>query len=229
MADNIGYIKKAVLLLLSLVLLSGCSVRTSPGKDINADNELDVALLSLPVTMDPQMVSDTASLQYLNPCTGSLYRMGDTGEMIPELCEKSSVSADGLTYTFTLRDDIFYSNGTPITAEDFVFALQRVADPDNMSPGIFVITDICRVKNVDEVASGTMPVEMLGAAAPDERTFIIELAEPCPYLLSVMIMPEFSPCNKDFYYSCNGRYATSPETMLSSGPFIIDRYEPLGI
>ncbi len=76
---------------------------------------------------------------------------------------------------------------------------------------------------------GEMPVDELGVSAPDKNTFVVELEVCCPYFNSLITMCSFCPCNEDFYNSCNGSYATSDETMLSSGPYLVDSYEPMAL
>ncbi len=199
------------------------------GNDAALGTELNVAMTNLPATMDPQLAADTISVQYLDPIVGHLFREDAKEGYVPELAEGFTVSGDGLTYTIKLKEGLFYSNGSPITAADFVYAVRRIADPKNASADIFLIEDVCKVKNVGEVNRGELPIEELGVHAPDERTFVIELEMPCPYLPYVLSKPALSPCNRDFVESRHGNYAISPETMLSSGPFYVDRYEPLGL
>lgn len=90
-----------------------------------------------------------------------------------------------------------------------------------------MITDCCAVLNAGKVAAGELPVSELGVYAPDYLTLVIRLEQPCPYLNALITMPCFSPCNREFFASCGGSYATSPETLLSCGPYTLDRYEPL--
>ncbi len=219
-------------LVTAVFVLTGCtnSAGNSSDPPVTAyDNELNVALMGQPTTMDPQKECTNFDVQYLYPCTGQLFRQDPVKGAVPELAEGYEVSEDGMTYTIHLKDNIRYSNGTKITAADFVYAFRRVADPKEASNAIFVFEDVCRLKNVYEVNSGELPVEQLGVKAEDERTLIVELEEPCPYFPYVLTMPASAPCSEKFVNQCNGRYATGPDTLLSSGPFYVDKFEPLGI
>lgn len=207
---------------------AGNAVQTSENT-ARTDEELNVALLSIPITMDPQKVSDNASFQYLSPVLATLFRLGENNELEPELAESYEVSEDGLTYTFRLKEGLRYSNGSAIKARDFVYAFRRIADPQEASSSIFILSDICEVKNVEKVSKGELHVEELGVSAPDELTFVVELEQPCPYFLYCLTMVPTSPCKESFVRLCKGHYADSPETMLASGPFMVDKYEPMGI
>jgi len=211
--------------LLFCLLLAGCGTKSGPPDT----NELNAALSMAPLTMDPQLAVDAGSMEYLNPVCGRLFRLDPEHGFTPELVESYEVSSDGCTCTFRLREGICYSNGDPIGAQDFVDAFRRIADPLTGSSAIYILQDLCRVKNVDAVNAGTMEPEELGVYKLDDRTLVIELEQPCPYLPYVLTMEECSPYNRAFAAACGKDYASSPETLLSSGPFIVDRYEPLSI
>lgn len=212
------------------LMLSGCSGTDGTKKtQASPEQELNIAFSFLPNTMDAQVSGEAADERYLIPMSGLLFRLDSNGGYQPDLAEGFTVSEDGCTYTIRLKENLRYGNGEPITARDFVYTFRRIADPLNASQGIFLITDVCKVKNVEDVMTGTLPVEELGVSAPDERTFVVELSEPCPYFPYVLTETGCAPCSRSFYESCNGEYATSADTLLSSGPFIVDRYEPLGM
>ena len=84
---------------------------------------------------------------------------------------KPGGSDDGLTYTFHLRDGLKWSDGTPLTANDFVYTFKRVADPLTAAPYGYDL--LCMVKGYDEASNGN--VDALGVSAPDDQTFVVEL------------------------------------------------------
>lgn len=141
--------------------------------------------------------------------------------------QSSEITDGGLTVTYHLRDDLKWSNGDPLTAEHFVYAFQRIADPATKSGSIYLITDCCMVENAEEISTGELPVSELGVSAPDKQTFVIDLEQPCPYINSLVTLCCFSPCSREFVNSCSGSYASSADTLLSCGPYVMDRYEPL--
>ncbi len=204
-----------------------CCVCTGCSNGRNKSEELNMAITSSPQTMDPQLCFDTISGSVLNFMCSGLYRCNEKMESVPDLAESYDVSDDGLIYTFHLREDLKWSDGSSLTAEDFVCAFQRLADPDVGSSSAFLITDACVIKNAAEINSGELPVNTLGVSSPDDYTFVVELEKPCPYFLDLLSGENFAPCNVSFYHSLGDSYAKSVETSLSSGPYILDWYEPL--
>ena len=217
--------KRCLIVLLACLLLTGCGARS----ESRAGQELNIALSTYPLTMDAQLPADGGSMQYLSPMCATLFRLDPEKGYVPELAESFEVSGDGCTYTFHLREGLRYANGDPIDAQDFVDTFRRMADPLTASTAIYLIQDLCRMKNIDAVNAGTMEPERLGAREEDDRTLVIELEQPCPYLPYVLAMDQCSPYNRAFAEKCGADYATSPETLLSSGPFMVDRYEPLAV
>ena len=214
----------ALLLIVTILFcLAGCDGKS----DMQLKKELNIQLTGSPTTIDPQCVSDTGSSFVVAFFVSTLYEYTADNRLVPGLAESRDLSDDNLTITYHLKKGICWSDGSPITAEDFVYAFQRLADPEIGSNSVYFITDCCRLKNADGVTTGELPVSELGVSAPDLETFVIELEESCPYLDSLLTFPVFAPCKRSFCASCGKEYATSPETMLYSGPFVLDRYEPL--
>ncbi|WP_026497372.1 peptide ABC transporter substrate-binding protein [Butyrivibrio sp. WCD2001] len=222
------YVSKRYIALLTVALIVFCATACSGANesaDIDAEKELNIGFANLPITMDAQMAFDSASTDYLRPMISTLFK-DVNGEIKEDLAAGYEASEDGLIYTIKLRDDIKYSDGTPITAEDFVYAFQRIADPLSGSSAIFVFHDICEVKNIQAVNEGQLPLSELGVSAPDDRTLVIELERPCPYFISTLATSCSAPCSRSFVEKCGSLYATKAEYILGSGPFYIDRYEP---
>ena len=218
--------KKLSILLACLFLLGalgGCGVKGS------TDAEVSIMLPQSPITVDPQLVSDTNSGFVASFFTAGLFGYDADRNLIPVMADSYETSEDGLTYTFKLKKDLKWSDGRPLTAEDFVFAFRRLADPDVGSNSAYLITDSCQIKNAEEVNRKEKPVNELGVSSPDDHTFVVELDMPCPYFCSLLTACSFSPCNEDFYHSVGDDYADSDKTVLSCGPYIMDRYEPLAM
>ena len=205
-----------------MTLLPGCGA----GSAARAE-ELNIHLGTAPSTIDAQLVSDTVSASVVRFFCSSLYEYDTERNLVPVLAESSEVSDDGLTVTYHLRDGIEWSNGSPVTADDFVCSFQRIADPATKSSAVYLITDCCLIENADEISQGKLPLSELGVSAPDNSTFVITLEKPCPYINSLLSLCTFSPCSREFVNSCGSSYATSPETVLSCGPYVLDKYEPL--
>ena len=216
----------------SIVLCILCTfaamLMTSCGQN-DADKlvELNYCISAAPSTIDPQLVSDTGSAGVVVFFVSTLYEYNSERELVPGLAESCEVSEDGLTVTYHLREGLKWSNGQPLTADDFVFGFQRLADPQTKSNSVYLMTDCCYIRNSMKISTGDLPVSELGVSAPDSLTFIVELEQPCPYINSILSLAAFAPCSRDFFNSCGSSYGDSFETMLSCGPYILDRYDPL--
>lgn len=200
----------------------------STGSDTVAAGSSDMnVMLETPVeSLDPQQATDGTSFEVIADYTDGLMQMDADGQAVPAIAESYDLSDDGLTYTFHLRSDAKWSNGTPVTAADFVFAWQRAVDPAVASEYAYMLSDIGQIKNAAEIIAGDMDKSELGVTAVDDTTFQVELNVPVSYFLSLMYFPTFYPVNEEFFNSCGDTFATSPETTLSNGAFILDSYEP---
>lgn len=239
---------KKIKQLLSLVLISALSLGliscgnnststgdTSSGGDTNqtantdggssqSGDSLKVHIDVEVASMDPQIATDGTSFEVLAAITEGLYSVDEAGSPIEALADKVEKSEDGLKYTITLKD-AKWTNGTPVTANDFVFAWRRLVDPAVASEYAFIV-GIAGIKNADDIAAGKIGTDQLGVVAKDDKTLEIELDTPVPFFESLMSFPSFLPVNEEFFNQCGDSFATSPDTILSNGPFKITSYEP---
>jgi len=184
-------------------------------------------MLETPVeSLDPQQATDGTSFEVIADYTDGLMQMDADGQAVPAIAESYDLSDDGLTYTFHLRTDAKWSNGTPVTAADFVFGWQRAVDPDVASEYAYMLSDIGQIKNAAEIIAGEKDKSELGVIAVDDNTLQVELNVPVSYFTSLMYFPTFYPVNEEFFTSCGDTFATSPETVLSNGAFVLDSYQP---
>ncbi|AOZ97718.1 peptide ABC transporter substrate-binding protein [Butyrivibrio hungatei] len=192
----------------------------SSGEDLNV-------MLETPVeSLDPQQATDGTSFEVIADYTDGLMQMDADGQAVNALAESIDVSEDGLTYTFHIREDANWSNGEPVTAADFVFAWQRAVDPEVASEYSYMLSDIGQIVNAQDIIDGTKDKSELGVTAVDDKTLEVKLNVPVSYFLSLMYFPTFYPVNQAFFESCADTYATSPETTLSNGAFVLDDYQP---
>jgi oligopeptide transport system substrate-binding protein len=189
-------------------------------------SDLNIMLETPVESLDPQEATDGTSFEVIADFTDGLMQMDEDGQAVNALAESYEISEDGLTYTFHIREDANWSNGTPVTSADFVFAWQRAVDPEVASEYSYMLSDIGQVKNAAEIISGDLDKSELGVTAVDDKTLQVELNVPVSYFLSLMYFPTYYPVNEEFFNSCGDTYATSPETTLSNGAFILDSYEP---
>ena len=188
------------------------------GKTLKVHFDVEVA------SMDPQIATDGTSFEVIAAITEGLYSIDEAGSPIKAMAESVEKSADGMTYTFTLRD-AKWSNGTAVTANDFVFAWRRLVDPAVASEYAFIM-EIAGVQNAAAVMGGDMAPDQLGVTAKDDKTLEVKLDVPVPYFESLMAFPSFLPMNEDFFTKAGDTYGTSPDTLLANGPFMITAYEP---
>lgn len=219
----------AGLMLLSCTACGGSS--TSSGTDTAAgDNYLNVMVEVEVASLDPQVATDGTSFEVIADYTDGLKQMDASGKAVDALCAEETVSDDGMTYTFKIRDDAVWSNGDPVTADDFVFGWQRAVDPATASEYSYMMSDIGQIKNAAEIIAGEKPVTDLGITALDDKTLQVELNVPVSYFDSLLYFPTFYPVNRAFYESLTeGTFGTSPDTVLSDGAFILTDYQPAAL
>ena len=183
----------AVLLTAACLLsaLSGCGSSNSGSTTANANVVLafDTDILS----MDTKVATDGTSFSAQDMVISGLTKLSADGVVEPELAKSWDISEDGMTYTFHL-EDAKWSNGTKVTANDFVFGWRHLVDPALASEYSFIM-DTIHVKNAADVTSGALPLTDLGVEATDDTTFVVHLTQPCDFLLSLMAFPSFFPVN----------------------------------
>lgn len=211
-------------LTLSAVMLAGAMSVTAFAE--TGTSELNVMIETPVQTLDPQLIQDGTSIEVLGNFMEGLLQMDKDGNMIPDLAESYEVSDDGLVYTFHLRQDAVWSNGTPVTAADFVYGWQRAVDPDVASEYSYMLSDITHVKNAEQIIAGELDKSELGVAALDDYTFEVTLEVPVSYFVSLMFFPTFYPTNQAFFETCADTYGTSPDTILANGAFVLEDYQP---
>ncbi len=213
--------KKLTAILLSVMMLLACVVTAS------ADDAgyLGVMLGTNVMSLDTNLATDGDSFEVIADCIDGLMQMDKDGAAVPAIAESYDVSDDGLVYTFHLRD-AKWNDGTPVTANDFVFAWRRIAK--EAGEYAYMLDEIGNIKGAAEIISGSeADLTTLAVSAPDDKTFVVELNVPVSFFPSLMYFPTFYPINEAFYNSLeDGTYGTSPETFLSNGAFVLENYTP---
>jgi oligopeptide transport system substrate-binding protein len=140
----------------------------------------------------------------------------------PGAAESWTVSPDGLTYTFRLRPGLRWSDGTPLTADDFVYSYRRLLDPATAATtaGLFLM-----IENAREVTRRAQPPEALGVAAPDPRTVVFRLAVPAPFFLQLLANTQAAPVPRHAIEK-HGRDWTRPGNLVSNGPYVLAERVP---
>ena len=208
---------------------AAASTDTAAASDTSAvatSTDLNVMVETAVESLDPQQATDGTSFEVIADFTDGLMQMDADGNPVNAIAESYEVSEDGLTYTFKLRSDAVWSNGTPVTAADFVFGWQRAVDPEVASEYAYMLSDIGQIVNAAEIIAGEKDKSELGVTAIDDTTLEVKLNVPVSYFLSLMYFPTYYPVNEEFFNSCGDTYATSADTLLSNGAFVVDSYEP---
>ncbi|MEM9400972.1 MAG: peptide ABC transporter substrate-binding protein [Pseudomonadota bacterium] len=213
------YFLAAPFALLVLVLaLSSCEQRDAAEE---TPSFLNRALNSDPDSLDPQRARSTQSADVIRDLGEGLLGYAADGELVAASAERWTVSEDGLLYTFTLRDGLRWSNGEPVTAEHFVFALRRLVNPETAA---FYAEQISVVVNAAAITAGDMPVESLGAEALDARTLQLRVEQPTPVFLYLLTHPSTFPVNPEVLQQ-HGDDFTDPENYVSNGAYRLESRE----
>ena len=187
---------------------------------------------SIPANLDPQVASSASDIIACENLYSGLVRRTSDGSLAPELCERWEVSADRLTYTFYLKDGLTYtaSKGDPsdyaITAEDFVFAFQRMFLPGTNSP---YAVEFSALENSAAVLAGQKPASALGVTAAEPLKLVFRLSSPDETFLSKLTLPGAMPCDEAFFDSTRGTYGLTSASTLSSGHFYLYNWTSSGL
>lgn len=219
------WLKTVAILGLSGAVLAACGNSNEGGSEAG-DEEVVLnwtETQEIP-TMDTTMVTDTVGFTVMNNVNEGLYRQGPDGEYeLGMAAEEPTISEDGLTYTYKIREDAVWSNGEPVTANDFVYAWQRLVNPDQAAPYSYLIDGI--VANASEIMRGEMEPSELGVSAVDDKTFEVSLVREIPYLKGLLTMAPLYPLNQAFVEEQGDSYATNSDTVLYNGPFTLDGWD----
>ena len=212
--------KKFLSMLLALVLTAALFAvpAMAEGKTIIAAIEGD------PQQMDPTLNSYSRSSKVLQNLFKGLYKLdADGATYVPAMAESCEVSEDGLTYTFTLRDGLKWSDGSDLTAYDFEYSWLRVLDPEI---GSKCVSDLWLIENAQAYYNGECAVEDVGIKAEDEKTFVVRLNAPTPWFLSLIATSSFLPVSKA-NVEANPNWTSDVSTYVSNGPFMLKEYSSL--
>ena len=202
----------AVLLLMgTLGTFSGCSSETT----------LTYDLPGTPATLDPQSANDPYAFTVINEIFEGLTRVQEDGSIGLGAAESYQVSQDQLTYTFTLKEGLHWSNGYSCTANDFVFAFRRLLNPRTKSQ---TAHNFYCIKNASAVAAGTMDVDQLGVYANSDTELVIQLERPNAFLLELLSTAPAMPCNEQFFNETKGEYGLKGAALISNSAYQADKW-----
>lgn len=214
----------AALLTMTLVCtgaLSGC-VTADPSAEAG-EKGITVAISSDTGTMDPAGSIALTYLAYSVSALDELLTYNENGEIEYRAAESYEVNDDSTVWTFHLREDALWSDGTPVTSADFMNTITRALDP---ASGSGYANYLFPIENAEAIYNGEADVDSLGVETPDEHTLIFRLAEPCVYFLDLLRLPVYTPSCSEYADSVDSGWDRDPETSLSNGPFCLAEYVP---
>lgn len=212
------------LMLLCTGLISACSGDSSSSNQI-ASSEEQVLLRGNsgePGTLDPHQVRSAPEFIIVNDLFVGLLSQANDGTVIPGAAASHMISEDGLVWSFTLRDGLQWSDGTPMTSEDFVYSMRRALLPETASPNAAMLFSI---KNAAQVNSGEAAPETLGVSAPDERTVEISLERPTPYFDRLLLNAVSMPVPRHIIDEHGSQWSRPPHAV-SNGAFMLKDWQP---
>lgn len=183
-------------------------------------SQITLALTTEPPNLDSSLSTDTVSNLILRMTNERLVEMDKRGNIIPGVAERWE--KEGLNLTFYLREDAKWSDGKPVTAHDFVYAMRRLVDPATAANGSTFFAYI--IDNALDILAGDKHPDQLGVQAVNDRELRVRLSKPAPYFLTVFSFVPYGPLRKDFVELQNGRFAADAKNSLSNGPYILDSW-----
>jgi oligopeptide transport system substrate-binding protein len=212
-----------------IAFASGCGNRGTDGEATNAapvgselPSDFDPKVLRRgngpePDTLDPQLARTEGAFHILRDVFEGLTAIGKDGSPVPGAAMAWTVSPDGLEYRFTLREGLRWSNGDAVKAGDYVAGMRRLVDPKTASPYAQMLDPVV---NAAAITRGEKQPDTLGVSAPDERTVVVRLATPAPYLLGLVAQPPTFPVHGPSL-AANGAEYARPGKLVSNGAFTL--------
>ncbi|WP_034763452.1 peptide ABC transporter substrate-binding protein [Rossellomorea vietnamensis] len=192
------------------------------GSDEKKEQVLNLLEASEIPSMDSTLATDAVSFNVMNNVLEGLYRLGENDEAVLGMAaEEPQISEDGKTYTFKIRD-AKWSNGDPVTANDFVYAWKKALNPDTGAEYAYIMYDI---KNAAKVNAGDLPVDELGVKATDDKTLEVQLETPVPYFKALLSFATFYPQNQKFVEEQGDKFGLEADTVVYNGPFTLSEWK----
>jgi len=221
--------------MLASILGVGCEKNESDGSGYS----FDYAMVGHPESLDPQFASDECSYTIIGNLYSGLLETDENGNLKNAVAEDYSVSSDGLTYTFKIRDNCYWffdenedetvsdDECVNVTAYDFQFAFRRLFNPETCSPHREKY--LC-LKNAGSIINGNADYSEIGVYAQSDTELVFQLDYKSAGFLNSLTLTPAMPCNEEFFYSTKGRYGLDDKSVMSNGAFFVRQwfYDPYG-
>jgi oligopeptide transport system substrate-binding protein len=178
-------------------------------------------------SLDPQVNFDGAAGWIQCDAYEGLTTFGPSGDIRPGAAESWTTSDDGLTWTFTLREGLKWSNGDPLTAQDYVNGILRTLDPATGTDKGYYFYSVIEIVGAEAMAYGeTTDPATVGISAPDDRTMVVQLLSPAPHVLTIMGCFAGSPLHSPSFEAHGPGTFVDPATVVSNGAYTIAEVVP---
>lgn len=207
--------------LFGTLFLGACAKKEN--QEERKGKEIVVAVNSETGGLDPAGMIALTYLTYSVLALDELLTFDESGEIEYRAAESYEVNEDSTVWTFHLRKEAVWSDGTPVTAEDFINTIERSLNPKS---GNGYANYLFPIKNAEAVYNGKADINSLGVEAPDEETLVFTLEEPCVYFLDLLRLPVYTPSCVKYAKSADSGWDKDPDTSVSNGPFYLSEYVP---
>ncbi|PLR73166.1 peptide ABC transporter substrate-binding protein [Bacillus sp. UMB0728] len=230
--------KLSIILMALIILLTGCNFSGKSSSETGAEKEgenpseqsdgkgenvLNLSLDNDIPDLNQVKTTDAISFAVLNNVMEGLFRLDENNEPQPAMADSFEKSEDGLTYTFKLKDGINWSNGDPVTANDFKYSWLRSMHPDTAGAYSSILTDY--IKGGAEFAAGESNADAVAIEVKDDKTLVVELVQPTPFFLGLTAFVTYFPLNEKFVTEQADQFALSKDAILYNGPYVLTDYD----
>ena len=212
------------LIMVSTTVLTACGTKTNNGTNNNNSNEvvLDVSVGPEPETLDPNKNTSVDGATYITHVFEGLMKLDKDGKIVSGAAKSYEVSEDGLVYTFKIRDDAKWSDGTDLTADSFVYSWRRLVDPLTASDYNYMID---MVKNANEIMDSKMDKSELGIKALDPKTLEVTLSVATPYFLEITAFPATYPLREDIVEANPDTWYQDANNYNGNGSYVLTEWK----
>lgn len=206
-----------ITLLFSLgTVIAGCSGNLK--ENVKGDKSYNFAVSTPVQSLDSKVANDPTSQLVLNNVMEGLYKLDSKGKIVPSgAVSLPDISNDGLRYTIKLRKNAFWSDGSSVSADDYVYSWRRsVSSKDCPNISFFEA-----IKNAEKVNNGTMKPEELGISSKDKYTLIIDLERKTPFFTSMLVNTAFLPQKQEIVEKEGKNYGVDSDRMVYNGPYVL--------
>ena len=213
-----------VLIFSLMIGLTGCgnsNAEKTTGSGETEKQEITVATTSESGGLDPAGMIANTYLAYSLSALDELLVYDENGEIEYRGATSYETNEDGTVWTFHLREDAKWSDGSPVTAEDYRNTIERSLDP---ASGNGYANDLFFIENAEAIYNGDAEMDTLGVETPDDNTLIFHLSTPCVYFLDLLRLPVYTPSCHTYATAVGDGWDTNPETSVSNGPFCLKEY-----